>query len=149
MNKEASTIILPLVDFVNEVVTIPCLENQKSLSQTTFFEDLCYMASFFSEKSNIIERGFDQPKSFELLNNIYKQCILIILNVLESNEPTLIRELLIKIKARFLLGIILRNLESLKIRTPEDINNILQNNLLPQPKVPIKIEDTMNVMIVL
>ena len=32
MNKEASIIILPLIDFVNEVVTIPCLENQKSLS---------------------------------------------------------------------------------------------------------------------
>lgn len=53
MNKEASIIILPLIDFVNEVVTIPCLENQKSLSETTFFEDLCYMASFFSEKGNI------------------------------------------------------------------------------------------------
>lgn len=32
MNKEASIIILPLIDFVNEVVTIPCLENQRSLS---------------------------------------------------------------------------------------------------------------------
>jgi len=53
MNKEASIIILPLIDFVNEVVTIPCLENQKSLSETTFFEDLCYMASFFKENNNI------------------------------------------------------------------------------------------------
>lgn len=49
------------------------------------------MASFFSEETNIKERGFDQPKSFEMLNNIYKQCILIILNVLESNEPSLIK----------------------------------------------------------
>ena len=37
MNKEASTIILPLIDFINEVVTIPCLENQRSLCETTFF----------------------------------------------------------------------------------------------------------------
>jgi hypothetical protein len=25
MSKEASTVILPLIDFVNEVVTIPCI----------------------------------------------------------------------------------------------------------------------------
>ena len=85
MNREASTIILPLIDFINEVVTIPCLENQRSLCETTFFEDLCYMSSFFSEPANIKERGFDSPDSYELLNKIYKQCILIILNVLESN----------------------------------------------------------------
>lgn len=32
MSREATSIILPLIDFVNEVVTIPCIENQKSLS---------------------------------------------------------------------------------------------------------------------
>ena len=47
MNKEASGIAIPLVNFLNEVVTIPCFDNQKSLCETTFFEDLCYMASFF------------------------------------------------------------------------------------------------------
>jgi hypothetical protein len=61
-----------------------------------------------------------------MLNNIYKQCILIILNVLESNEPSLIKELLVKIKARFLLGIILRNLESLNIKNAQDITNLLE-----------------------
>ena len=40
------------------------------------------MSSFFSEQANIKERGFDSPDSYELLNKIYKQCILIILNVL-------------------------------------------------------------------
>ena len=49
MNKEASGIAIPLVNFLNEVVTIPCFDNQKSLCETTFFEDLCYMASFFEE----------------------------------------------------------------------------------------------------
>ena len=31
MNKEASVIILSLIDFINEVVTIPCTDNQRSL----------------------------------------------------------------------------------------------------------------------
>lgn len=48
------------------------------------------------------------------------------MNVLESNEPSLIKELLVKIKARFLLGIILRNLESLNIKNAQDITNLLE-----------------------
>lgn len=59
MSEDASKIILPLTDFLNEVVTVPCIENQISLCETTFFEDLCYMASFFKEQSNLKERGFD------------------------------------------------------------------------------------------
>lgn len=59
MDKEASGVIVPLIDFVNEVVTIPCIENQQSLCETTFFDDLCYMASFFSESANIKARGFE------------------------------------------------------------------------------------------
>ena len=59
MDKEASNVIVPLIDFVNEVVTIPCIENQRSLCETTFFDDLCYMASFFSEPANIKARGFE------------------------------------------------------------------------------------------
>lgn len=149
MNKEASVIILSLIDFINEVVTIPCTDNQRSLCETTFFEDLCYMSSFFSEPANIRERDFDNEDSYESLNKIYKQCILIILNVLESNEQDLIRELLIKVKARFLLSLIRRNLEAEGIRNENDFMEKLRGPYSENEKVPTKIEDTMNVMIVL
>ena len=43
------------------------------------------MSSFFSDQNNIKEREFDSAQSYESLNKIYKQCILIILNVLECN----------------------------------------------------------------
>ena len=68
------------------------------------------MSSFFSDQNNIKEREFDSAQSYESLNKIYKQCILIILNVLECNEQSLIKELLIKVKARTLLSLIKKNL---------------------------------------
>jgi len=67
MDKDASVIILPLTDFLNEVVTLPCKENQQALCETTFFEDLCYMGTFFTEKQNLIDRGFINEPSLERL----------------------------------------------------------------------------------
>ena len=84
------------------------------------------MSSFFSDPHNIKERGFDSADSYELLNKIYKQCILIILNVLESNEQALIRELLVKVKARFLLSLIKKNLELEGIRNEADFTAKLE-----------------------
>lgn len=67
MDKDASIIILPLTDFLNEVVTLPCSKNQQALCETTFFEDLCYMGTFFTDKDNLKDRGFDNPSSLERL----------------------------------------------------------------------------------
>jgi len=39
-----------LLDFINEITQIPCLECQKSLMSSTFFEDMSYMAGFFESK---------------------------------------------------------------------------------------------------
>lgn len=82
MNEEASIIILPLTDFLNEVVTLPCSKNQISLCETTFFEDLCYMAGFFNEPANLKDRHFDRIDSVDRLFLLYQKCILVILNIL-------------------------------------------------------------------
>lgn len=55
MSNDASIIILPLTDFLNEVVSLPCTENQFALCDTTFFEDLCYMSTFFEDEKNLRE----------------------------------------------------------------------------------------------
>lgn len=67
MDKEASIIILPLTDFLNEVVSLPCRDNQIALCDTTFFEDLCYMATFFEDKNNKKAFGFDVRSSLDRL----------------------------------------------------------------------------------
>lgn len=47
MSKDVVKLVLSLTDFLNEVVTLPCINNQLSLCESTFFEDLCYMALHF------------------------------------------------------------------------------------------------------
>lgn len=47
-----------LLDFINEITQIPCLDCQISLMKSTFFEDMSYMASFFEDKVNIDQRKF-------------------------------------------------------------------------------------------
>lgn len=42
-----------LLDFITEVTQIPCLDCQKSLMKSTFFEDISYMAGFFESMENI------------------------------------------------------------------------------------------------
>ena len=59
------------------------------------------------------------------------------------------RELLSKIKPRFLLGIIKRNLLDLKLDKAEDLKNYLEDENTKNPRVDKKISDAMNVMVVL
>jgi hypothetical protein len=44
------------------------------------------MGTFFTEKENLKERGFDNPASLERLFELYQKCILIIVNILEGNN---------------------------------------------------------------
>jgi hypothetical protein len=37
-----------LLDFINECTQIPCLNNQIALTKSSYFEDVCYMSSFFN-----------------------------------------------------------------------------------------------------
>ena len=48
-----------ILDFINEITQIPCLDCQLSLVKSTFFEDMSYMASFFEDKMNIDQRKFN------------------------------------------------------------------------------------------
>jgi hypothetical protein len=45
------------------------------------------MSTFFVEKNNLVARGFVDPPSLERLFLLYQNCILIILNILEGNNP--------------------------------------------------------------
>lgn len=116
MDREASIIVLPLTDFLNEVVTLPCSSNQLSLCETTFFEDLCYMAGFFTDKMNLKERSFNTPESLERLFELYQKCILVILNILEGNNPELNKSFLNKLDVSFLLRLIEKYFSLLNIQ---------------------------------
>lgn len=69
--------------------------------------------------------------------------------MLESSEYSLIKELLLKVKPRFLLDIIKQNLLICGISNKEEFSRIVENELQIEPKVAPKIEEAMNVVIVL
>ena len=59
------------------------------------------------------------------------------------------KELLSKIKPRFLLGIIKRNLIDLNLAKVDKLQNYLEDENTKNPRVDQKISDAMNVMVVL
>jgi inositol 1,4,5-triphosphate receptor type 1/inositol 1,4,5-triphosphate receptor type 3 len=42
-----------MLDFLNEVIQLPCLHNQLTLCKTTFFEDSCFLSQVLSDPSNM------------------------------------------------------------------------------------------------
>lgn len=53
MSSKVVNIPPSILDFINEITQIPCLNCQKALMRSTFFEDMSYMASFFEDKVNV------------------------------------------------------------------------------------------------
>jgi uncharacterized protein with PQ loop repeat len=149
MSKDATKIILPLTNFLNEVVSLPCRENQLALCETTFFEDLCYMATFFEDEKNKKEFRLDNIESLESLFTLYICCIQVILNILEGNSNDLNRAFLIKLEVKFLLRVIKENFHRLKIETLADLKRFFEDKSVQTKQVPTDIANAINVMIVL
>lgn len=53
LSKKICELPLTILDFINETTQIPCLDNQIALTKSSYFEDLCYMASYFNKKDNL------------------------------------------------------------------------------------------------
>lgn len=47
MSSKVVNIPPSLLDFINEITQIPCIDCQRALMKSTFFEDISYMAGFF------------------------------------------------------------------------------------------------------
>lgn len=58
MNTKVVSIPQTLLDFINEITQLPCIDNQKAFMKSTFFEDLSYLADYFLNDENISNRKF-------------------------------------------------------------------------------------------
>lgn len=56
-----------IMDFLIEIIQLPCVENQITLCKTTFFEDASYMSQFFSVKANQQQRLFETTDDLQEL----------------------------------------------------------------------------------
>ena len=131
MSSKVVNIPPSLLDFINEITQIPCLDCQKSLMRSTFFEDISYMAGFFESKENIEQRKFsffidttphhdeDEPAPAEeedplsTLMQIYEKGVGLALSNFEGNDNEIFWEFLNKCQAKFLWIVIRQNMVKL------------------------------------
>ncbi|CAD8049274.1 unnamed protein product [Paramecium sonneborni] len=126
-------IIIPasILDFINEVIQLPCIENQITLCHTTFFEDVSNMAHFFTNKSNQLQRLFDTEDDLQELQELFNKILQTVLLVLEGNEEKIYKDIQNKLEASFLISFLSLSFEQLNI---ENIND-LEIYLLQQDKI--------------
>ncbi|CAD8133692.1 unnamed protein product [Paramecium octaurelia] len=126
-------IIIPasILDFINEVIQLPCIENQITLCHTTFFEDVSNMAHFFANKSNQLQRLFDTEDDLQELQELFNKILQTVLLVLEGNEEKIYKDIQNKLEASFLISFLSLSFEQLNI---ENIND-LEIYLLQQDKI--------------
>ena len=58
MNNKLVGIPATLLEFINEITQLPCINNQISFMKSTFFEDLSYLADYFVTEANLENRKF-------------------------------------------------------------------------------------------
>ena len=108
-----------ILNFINEITQIPCLDCQTSLMKSTFFEDMSYMASFFEDKVNIDQRKFNfyvdphKPDDLNTLMSVYEQAIALALSNFEGNDNQIFWEFLNKCQPLFLWIVVRQNLVKL------------------------------------
>ncbi|CAD8078308.1 unnamed protein product [Paramecium sonneborni] len=134
-NSKISEVPIYILDFILEVVQVPCLENQITLCKTTFFEDVCYLVQQLSIRQNQEQRGFLEDlegQGMQALFNIYNKIIIIIMSVLEGNDERIQEDLQKKIDPKFLIEIIKQYLQNNnpKIESKEDMEKALEEQSL-------------------
>lgn len=88
------------MDFINEVIQLPVLLNQKTLCKTTYIEDACFASRFFSVGENVKARGLDKSSDLQDLKSKVIQSILL---VLEGNDRENYEDLQTKLDPEFLI----------------------------------------------
>ncbi|CAD8065958.1 unnamed protein product [Paramecium primaurelia] len=134
-NSKISEVPIYILDFILEVVQVPCLENQITLCKTTFFEDVCYLVQQLSDKQNQEQRGLliePECQGMQALFNIYNKIIIIIMSVLEGNDERIQEDLQKKIDPKFLIEIIRQYLQNHnpQIQSKEDMEKALEEQSL-------------------
>ncbi|CAD8077595.1 unnamed protein product [Paramecium sonneborni] len=130
-NSKISEIPIYILDFILEVVQVPCLENQITLCKTTFFEDVCYLVQQLSIEKNQEQRGL-KDSGMQSLFNIYNKIIIIIMSVLEGNDERIQEDLQKKIDPKFLIEIFKQYLQNHnpQIQRKEDMVKALEEQSL-------------------
>ena len=93
LNKNITNIPNFMLDFLIEVIQLPCLENQLTLCRSTFFEDVCYLSQFFASQENLESRLFHSSVDIQCLQELYNKILIAVMSVLEGNDDRIYEDL--------------------------------------------------------
>lgn len=105
LDNELVELPLSLIDFLNEVTQLPCIQNQITLCKGTFFEDVCLVQK---------TKTTGERSAFEsTLLSIFNKSIDIALSCLEGNEERIFDDLSRKVESFFLVRLIEENIKEI------------------------------------
>ncbi|KAM3129578.1 hypothetical protein pb186bvf_018329 [Paramecium bursaria] len=143
INNNLLDTLLFILDFIIEIIQVPCLQNQLTLCKTTFFEDSCYLLQHLSSNQNLQQRQLDDRK--DQLQNIYDKILMVIMSALEGNDEKIYEDLQNKLEPKFLQEIIMQNLDAMNIKTQHDLTQLLKTQ---KNKYSQNIQKILNVIII-
>jgi hypothetical protein len=101
MNVNILGIPLFLLDFVNEVTQLPCVDNQVTFCKSTFLEDLCFMETFMTKEKQITML-IESKENVDDLFQIYNKSVSLVLSNMEGNDDILFEQIRNKLTLAFL-----------------------------------------------
>lgn len=108
MNVNILAIPLFLLDFVNEVTQLPCVDNQVTFCKSTFLEDLCFMETFMTREKQITML-IESKENVDELFEIYNKSVSLVLSNMEGNDDTIFEQIRNKLTLGFLGALTLYN----------------------------------------
>ncbi|KAL4426931.1 hypothetical protein ABPG74_012931 [Tetrahymena malaccensis] len=143
INKNVVQIPIIISEFLIEVAQVPCLQNQISLCQTSYFEDISLLSQFIEviiiqikiffiinlnqkkqmeEKTKIlISFNSQQPEDQINLLDLYSKAIQTALVVFEGNDPQIYEEVMSKISIEFMQIVVNKRLKLMKVENVQQL----------------------------
>ncbi|KAL4462930.1 hypothetical protein ABPG72_019582 [Tetrahymena utriculariae] len=129
LKKETHEVCNYIADFLTEMVKVPSTQNQISLSQTSYFEDISLLPQLINkqkelQKDKIQEdkiNNSDKKEQEEELHILYTKVLQCILVVLEGDDVQIYEEILSKIPLEFLQIIFTQYMKFIKVQSLSEI----------------------------
>ncbi|EAR85423.2 transmembrane protein, putative (macronuclear) [Tetrahymena thermophila SB210] len=129
LKKETHEVCNYIADFLTEMVKVPCTQNQISLSQTSYFEDISLLPQLINkqkelQKDKIQEDKIpdtDKKEQEEELHLLYTKVLQSILVVLEGDDVQIYEEILSKVPLEFLQIIFNQYVKLIKVQSLSEI----------------------------
>ena len=96
LNEKVAPIASQIIDFINECIQLPALENQQTLCKSTYFQDACYTALY--------QANVSLPP--EEMSSLEGKILSSVLLVLEGNKESNYDDLQAKLDPKFLIKFI-------------------------------------------